>query len=108
MALSSLAGATNVTPESRSAAEVAQAAVNDALTSALQVKAVRPVTLPSLQKGDVGPFVVMLQSLLGVTPMDGVFGSKTKRAVVSYQEDHGVNPTGVVNDRTWRSLTSFN
>jgi lipoprotein-anchoring transpeptidase ErfK/SrfK len=34
----------------------------------------------------------------------GYFGPITKRAVVAFQKDNGLRPTGVVNYRTWRPL----
>lgn len=35
---------------------------------------------------------------------DGLFGPKTKAAVITFQRSHGLAATGVVNAGTWRSL----
>lgn len=76
-----------------------------------------PVVLPELKKGDLGPFVIMLQSLLNDEKMakpklvlDGVFGKGTKAAVIKYQmseSDEGLRTDGVVDDATWRSITTL-
>jgi peptidoglycan hydrolase-like protein with peptidoglycan-binding domain len=36
--------------------------------------------------------------------IDGLFGPKTKAAVITFQRSHGLAVTGVVNADTWRSL----
>ena len=36
--------------------------------------------------------------------VDGVFGEKTKDAVISYQRSYGLEQTGVVNEKTWNSI----
>lgn len=72
---------------------------------------------PTLQLGDRSAVVEELQSLLNqrlgnqiifknVVPLipDGDFGSKTRTAVVTYQEHYALSSDGVVGDRTWTSL----
>lgn len=82
-------------------------------------KATPPVQLPELHKGSLGPFVVMLQSLLNEekmytnhTPLkqDGVFGKATKQAVIKYQKsesDEGLRTDGYVDNETWKSITTL-
>ncbi len=66
-----------------------------------------------LKEGSTGPEVIDLQFILkfrdgnnefdpGST--DGVFGSKTKAAVVKFQRSRGLNPDGIVGQKTWESL----
>jgi len=50
-----------------------------------------------------GPDVRTLQERLGIAA-DGVFGSGTHAAVLSYQRSHALNPDGVVGPKTWGSL----
>ena len=46
-----------------------------------------------------GQDVKELQKLLNVSA-DGVFGSKTKAAVISAQKAHGLTPDGIVGKKT--------
>jgi hypothetical protein len=64
---------------------------------------------PPLAPGAKGPAVKTLQQLLKtlgkpVGNVDGDFGNTTKRAVISFQRDARLEPTGRVNDRTWTAL----
>ncbi len=36
--------------------------------------------------------------------LDGIFGASTERAVISFQNAYGLNPTGVVDEATWNRL----
>lgn len=38
--------------------------------------------------------------------IDGKFGPATKSAVCEFQEQHDINSTGIVDQRTWRKLTA--
>ncbi|NJO71325.1 MAG: peptidoglycan-binding protein [Oscillatoriales cyanobacterium RM1_1_9] len=38
-------------------------------------------------------------------PVDGIFGPRTEAAVVAYQEARGMDPDGVVDERTWIALS---
>lgn len=63
---------------------------------------------PMLAVGSAGPSVIRLQGLLvaagfTVTP-DGVFGPRTRAAVVSFQASRGLAPDGIVGPRTWGDL----
>jgi peptidoglycan hydrolase-like protein with peptidoglycan-binding domain len=44
-----------------------------------------------------------LQKKLGIKT-DGVFGTLTKEAVISYQKEHGLVPDGSVGERTWGAM----
>lgn len=63
---------------------------------------------PTLRKGDSGPDVVYLQTLLcgvGETlKADGKFGDKTEKAVKDFQILAGLTPDGVVGPKTWDAL----
>ena len=63
-----------------------------------------------LAHGDQGEWVEYLQQVLqsrGVDPgaVDGVFGGVLDAKVREYQADHGLVADGVVDTRTWESLT---
>ncbi len=38
--------------------------------------------------------------------LDGIFGGDTQRAVISFQNAYGLEPTGTVDERTWASIVS--
>jgi len=65
---------------------------------------------PTLKRGSKGTAVVELQQRLnarGADPqlkVDGDFGEKTEKAVVAFQEMHGLNATGIVEQETWAAL----
>lgn len=63
---------------------------------------------PTLRKGDSGPDVVYLQTLLcdvGETlTVDGKFGTKTEKAVMDFQRLYGLTVDGVVGPATWDAL----
>ncbi len=53
--------------------------------------------------GDTGPYVSQIQRALGVSD-DGVFGSETESAVISFQRRNGLTPDGVVGSSTSQAL----
>lgn len=64
----------------------------------------------SLSQGSRGAYVLILQDALnaaGVTGsgLDGIFGEKTKDAVMRFQKANGFTDDGIVGCSTWRSLT---
>lgn len=68
-------------------------------------------TVEILQKGSKGDEVVKLQNRLNelgysVGTADGDFGNKTKTAVESFQKDHGLEVTGVVDEATYNAIFS--
>jgi peptidoglycan hydrolase-like protein with peptidoglycan-binding domain len=58
--------------------------------------------------GSVGADVNTLQSELRKhgyqLAVDGIFGPKTKAAVIGYQQSHGLEVDGIAGPQTWRSL----
>jgi peptidoglycan hydrolase-like protein with peptidoglycan-binding domain len=66
-----------------------------------------PGARPNLEVGDQGPAVELLQRMLGVFPVDGIFGPQTQGAVKAFQNGTpGLGPatTGGVGPRTWAAL----
>jgi len=62
-----------------------------------------------LRSGDRGEFVCELQEYLALagqmsSPADGIFGSVTHQAVVSFQTSAGLAADGVVGRKTWDAL----
>jgi resuscitation-promoting factor RpfB len=58
----------------------------------------------ALERGDRGEAVKRLQTALGVTPVDGVFGAVTERAVKDFQRSKGLVADGVVGPLTREAL----
>lgn len=65
---------------------------------------------PVLQQGSSGQAVVTLQNdldQLGYNlSQDGQFGPLTRQAVVSFQQNHGLVPDGVVGPLTWGAIAA--
>lgn len=64
-----------------------------------------------LREGSTGAKVKELQQQLKAKgfnpgPIDGIFGSGTVQAVISFQKFHGLKADGVVGPTTWQVLTS--
>ena len=68
-----------------------------------------------LQSGDRGPNVVRIQVILNrvgenypaiprISPVDGIFGPQTRRAVETFQRIFGLTPDGIVGKATWYQL----
>ncbi len=62
-----------------------------------------------LQEGAVGPEVKQLQERLqqlgfNPGPIDGVFGTGTKAAVIGFQKSKGLYADGIVGDKTWTTI----
>lgn len=67
------------------------------------------VKLPLVQKGDEGPVVEAIQSLLKLAncdpgTVDGKFGSRTQTAVTDLQHRNGLETDGKVGGQTWPVL----
>ncbi len=62
-----------------------------------------PYRRTSVEVGDRGPLVEIVQEMVGAEP-DGVFGPKTAEAVQAAQAAAGVEATGVVDGPTWEAL----
>jgi peptidoglycan hydrolase-like protein with peptidoglycan-binding domain len=63
-----------------------------------------PDERPTLGVGDEGPYVVGLQSTLGIIPADGDFGGITDGGVRGYQAAAGLSADGIVGPKTWAAL----
>ena len=61
-------------------------------------------TLPVLRKGSKGFYVSMVQTCLGGSTVDGLFGEMTEQAVLQFQRDHDLDDDGIVGSYTWREL----
>ena len=71
---------------------------------------------PILRKGDQSQAVERMQQLLvaagytlkatksAANGCDGIFGSDTNAALLAFQADHGLNPTGICERVTWAAL----
>lgn len=60
--------------------------------------------MDTLQKGDRGQQVMVLQKLLGGLDIDGIFGKKTADAVCAYQAANTLEVDGIVGPMTWGKL----
>ena len=58
---------------------------------------------PTCRKGARGNITRLIQEKLGVA-VDGIFGQKTKNAVIAFQRAHGLSADGIVGKNTWRAL----
>lgn len=64
---------------------------------------------PTLRMGSRGPSVTDLQTRLKRAgfdpgPIDGIFGSRTRAAVISFQRSRGLAQDGIVGIQTWTAL----
>lgn len=70
----------------------------------------RALVLPAyLKMGSRGPEVNVLQTFLkqfgyDPGPIDGIFGSQTRDAVISFQRDYGLLPDGIAGPQTWTAI----
>lgn len=64
-------------------------------------------TRPIIKEGSTGQDVNDLQQVLNMTVaspelvVDGVFGAKTKEAVIAFQKQQNLTPDGIVGPQTW-------
>ena len=64
------------------------------------------------KEGDGGSLVQMVQLALkraGFNPfgLDGIFGGRTKSAVIEFQKSRGLSPDGIVGKNTFNALRPF-
>lgn len=62
---------------------------------------------PTVSQGSRGDAVKTVQSIVGATPVDGVFGSGTKKAVIAWQTANGLKPDGVFGPASWAKSDSL-
>lgn len=65
---------------------------------------------PTLRENSRGVYVLILQDALnalgyGPLSLDGIFQTKTRRAVLNYQRDNGLSQDGIVGCGTWQKIT---
>ena len=75
----------------------------------MKFKGYHDVVRPVLKMGSRGDAVKALQIFLNLKgypcgTADGIFGKKTKSAVVEWQKDHNLVPDGIVGVKTWATL----
>jgi g-D-glutamyl-meso-diaminopimelate peptidase len=68
--------------------------------------------METLTIGSRGPNVKLIQSLLARIgynsgPVDGIFGSQTRQAVIEFQRNNGLVPDGIVGPATWSLFERF-
>lgn len=56
------------------------------------------------QRGSTGQFVKLIQSALGIVPVDGDFGPITEREVKAFQNIQGLDANGIVGFKTWSAM----
>lgn len=64
---------------------------------------------PLIKQGSRSVYVLVAQDALNTLGyktggLDGIFGTQTKNAVISYQSRRGLAADGIVGCNTWRSL----
>lgn len=60
-----------------------------------------------LKLGSTGEFVGILQEILSINPVDGIFGKQTQHVVQSFQKRNKLTVDGIVGPMTWKKL-NFN
>lgn len=61
----------------------------------------------TIDPGESGIHVKTVQAALGIKPADGIYGPVTKKAVMAHQEAKKLPVTGVVDAKTWASITGL-
>ena len=95
---------TALTAPSASAHSVPAAPSPAAAPPAPMATSTAGVSQPTVRVGSRGAAVADLQRRLGGLSVDGVFGSRTRGAVVSFQSARGLVADGIVGPRTWAAL----
>lgn len=58
-----------------------------------------------IKPGHRGDLVALIQEILGITA-DGIYGPKTKSAIIQFQKNNNLVPDGIVGPRTWAVLNA--
>ncbi|NBR23252.1 MAG: CHAP domain-containing protein [Micrococcales bacterium] len=61
----------------------------------------------TIDPGEAGIHVKTVQAALGIKPADGQFGPVTKKAVIAHQKAKKLPVTGIVDAKTWKSITGL-
>jgi peptidoglycan hydrolase-like protein with peptidoglycan-binding domain len=75
-------------------------------TRTVSASSLAPYRALTLKRGSRGTAVKALQRVVG-TSADGIFGPKTKAAVVRYQKKHKLRADGVVNVNDWKAMGAY-
>ncbi len=69
-------------------------------------------TFPTIRRGDTGNFVYLAQYLLNEygasIDTDGIFGSRTNSAVLTFQQNNNLTQDGIIGANTWTALLNLN
>jgi murein DD-endopeptidase MepM/ murein hydrolase activator NlpD len=95
--------ASNSTPESAPVTVIPAHSLEAVTPPVIPAAVPAPKPKPTLKLGSKGGSVKTLQAKLGVVA-DGVFGPKTKAAVVAFQKKNGLSADGIVTGSTWAKL----
>lgn len=74
---------------------------------------IEETNFPLLRRGSTGQYVRYLQFMLQINGynaggVDGIFGSATQNAVLSFQQANGLTADGIVGKNTWAKLNNLN
>jgi hypothetical protein len=61
----------------------------------------------TIDPGESGIHVKTVQAALEIKPADGQFGPVTKKAVMAHQKAKKLPVTGIVDAKTWKSITGL-
>lgn len=64
---------------------------------------IEPKSNPTIRQGDTGELVYLVQRALNVSA-DGIFGPKTRAAVIKFQRSKQLLPDGIVGPATWAHI----
>lgn len=73
----------------------------------LLIPATDDLDRPTVRRGARGRLVLEIQRMLGVSPVDGIFGGATEARVREFQAKMGAVPDGIVGPKTWAALDSL-
>lgn len=79
------------------------------MTSAFGKSACSTGGYPIIRQGSISTYVLIAQDDLNTLGyktggLDGIFGGRTRNAVIEYQRNVGLSADGIIGCDTWRSL----